>query len=75
MRPRWRLAVDPVRCIGSGTCIATAPDRFAYDAHQRSTPVTTPVEPDDDVLDAAASCPLQAITVTDDETGEPVDFL
>jgi len=71
---RWQLVVDHELCIGSGTCIATAPEWFAYDAHQRSSPAAATVEPDDSVLDAAASCPLQAIVVTDADTGEPIDL-
>jgi ferredoxin len=35
--------------------------------------VADEIEPDDDVLDAAASCPMEAIVIVDTETGETVE--
>jgi ferredoxin len=66
---RWRLAVDPDRCIGSGLCVAMAPDRFRL-ADGRSRPVEPEVEEAEEILDAALSCPTEAITVRDTGTGE-----
>ncbi|MGH3168107.1 MAG: ferredoxin [Trebonia sp.] len=68
----WRVAVDSRRCIGSGMCVGTAPDRFQFDQEQHSTPVTALIEPDDTVRDAAISCPVEAISLVDDGTGDPV---
>ena len=67
----WKLSVDRA-CIGSGSCVGVAPRHFQLDADQRSHPIAVQVEPDDAVLDAAASCPIEAITVTDLETGAEV---
>ena len=63
-QPRWRVAVDRDRCIGSGMCVGTAPSLFRL-AGDRSRPVNERVEPDEAVLDAAETCPMEAITVRD----------
>ena len=68
----WRVRVDSGRCISSGMCVAAAPDRFAFDPGQHSRPVSELIDEDEAVRDAAASCPVEAISVTDAETGAPV---
>jgi ferredoxin len=70
---RWRIDVDRARCIGSGMCVGTAPGRFELDGDSRSHPVTETGPADQAVLDAAASCPVEAITVVDTATGEAID--
>jgi ferredoxin len=60
----WHVEIDEHTCIGSGMCAALLPEVFALDgavAH----PVTSAVDADEIVLDAADSCPAMAITVTD----------
>ena len=68
----WRITVDHT-CIGSGSCAGIAPDRFELDdVEGRAHPVTPDVAPDDEaVLDAVASCPMEAISVVDLTTGRP----
>ncbi|MBV9381605.1 MAG: ferredoxin [Streptosporangiaceae bacterium] len=68
----WRVRVDTGLCIGSGMCVGTAPDRFAFDADQHSRPVSEVTGEEEAVRDAAASCPVEAISLTDAETGAPV---
>jgi ferredoxin len=68
----WNITVTPA-CIGSGVCAGTAPRYFALGPDGLSRPLASPTEPDDEVLGAAASCPMEAIAVTDLETGEPVE--
>jgi ferredoxin len=68
----WRVRVDTGLCISSGMCVAIAPDRFAFDPDGHSCPVSELVDEDGDVRDAAASCPVEAISITDAETGAPV---
>jgi ferredoxin len=74
MTPRWKVSVDPQVCMSSGSCVGTAPGRFAFDAQQRSRPVEEVIDADESVRDAAASCPVEAITLTHADTGEPVDL-
>jgi ferredoxin len=68
----WRVTVDAGVCIGSGVCVGTAPDRFTFDESQHSRPVRALTEPDHRVRDAAMSCPVEAILLTDANTGKPV---
>ncbi|GGL54856.1 ferredoxin [Planomonospora parontospora] len=58
-----RIAIDPARCIGAGTCAALAPHVFR--AHADGTQVLTPQAPAENAItDAADCCPVQAITLT-----------
>jgi ferredoxin len=66
---RWRVSVDPERCIGSGLCASTAPRSFQL-VGNLSRPVKEVTEPDDAVRDAADFCPAEAIEVRDAITAE-----
>jgi ferredoxin len=68
----WRVTVDTGLCISSGVCLGTAPGRFRFDESQHSSPVRALTEPDDQIRDAAVACPVEAIRLTDAETGKPV---
>ncbi|MFC4564161.1 ferredoxin [Nocardiopsis mangrovi] len=62
----WNVRVDGSMCIGSGMCVGAAPGHFAFDDDTGlSEAVAESVEPDDAVLDAAESCPVEAIMVLD----------
>jgi len=69
---RWVIVVDKSTCIGSGVCAGTAPGRFVLDEQQRSGPVEAEIAPDETVRDAAACCPVEAISLVDADTGEQV---
>jgi ferredoxin len=66
---RWKLAVQAETCVASGMCAAMAPKHFILDG-PHSRPLLDETDPDDDVIDAAESCPVEAITVRDAATGE-----
>lgn len=74
MTGRWNVRVDRDVCIGSGMCVGAAPEKFAFDEQQRSRPLSEFIAPDTAVRDAAASCPVEAISLTDAGTGDPVDL-
>ncbi|WP_307868343.1 ferredoxin [Umezawaea beigongshangensis] len=61
----WRIDVDRETCVGSGMCTAIASNRFVLVA-DRARAVDATVEPDEAVLDAAESCPMEAIVVRDE---------
>ncbi|MEV5598352.1 ferredoxin [Streptomyces sp. NPDC052496] len=69
---RWHVEVDRSVCIGSGLCVATAPDGFELDTARQSHPVHPECDACDDVLAAAEGCPVEAITVRLAATGEVV---
>jgi ferredoxin len=71
-RDVWRVSVAET-CIGSGGCQGVAPAHFVRGDDGNSRVLATEIEPDQAVLDAAASCPMEAITVYDANTGEPIE--
>src|SRR5262249_49552939 len=71
-RLMWRVTVND-RCVGSGSCIGIARRHFRLDRDDRSPPVDVEVAPSEAVLDAAASCPMEAILVVDLETDEVLE--
>ncbi|WP_190020912.1 ferredoxin [Streptomyces hiroshimensis] len=80
MSGRWRVQVDQGLCVGSGMCVGSAPEAFALDAGRRSRPVAEEIaeevaeetDASGPVLAAAESCPVEAITISVLDTGEPV---
>ena len=72
MTARYRIKVDPAVCQGSGLCAGIAPEHFEVGDDYRSRPLREVVDANEDVRDAAECCPLEAITLTDADTGQPV---
>lgn len=67
----WLIDVDGQTCIGSGICAGTAPDDFELvDGVARAK--RGEVEQSEAVVDAAESCPVEAILVKDAVNGEVV---
>jgi ferredoxin len=62
---QWKLTVDRFVCIGSGLCAGTAPQYFQLGPDRKSHPVSSLIDPDEEVLDVAVSCPVEAITVAE----------
>ncbi len=60
----WTVEVDRTTCLGTGMCTSIAPGRFRLEG-ATSVPVSPSVEPDDAIIDAAESCPMEAILVRD----------
>jgi ferredoxin len=62
-----KVKVDRDLCIGVGNCVAFAPSVFALDADNKAV-VLDPSSVDEfTLLEAAKSCPEQAIVIEDDE--------
>jgi ferredoxin len=64
---RVHIEVDRGLCIGSGDCVDTAPDVFQLDDEDKAVVVDPDGAPVDDVVQAAANCPVSAITVEGEE--------
>ncbi|MBB5933238.1 ferredoxin [Streptomyces zagrosensis] len=77
MTERWHIEVDQDACIGSGMCVGSAPDAFRRGVVGAAEPIAAETDPSDPVLDAAESCPVEAITIRSRASGElifpPVD--
>ncbi len=62
-----RVRVDRDLCTGLGNCVALAPTVFELDDDNKAV-VLNPSSVDDDILlEAAESCPYDAIIIEDDE--------
>jgi ferredoxin len=64
---RWQLSVEDT-CIGSAVCAGMAPSYFTV-PKDRAVPVAAEVDADEDVIDVALSCPMEAIRVVELDTG------
>ena len=62
-----KVKVDRELCIGVGNCVAIAPTAFTLDDENKAV-VLSPGSVDRDILlEAAESCPEEAIILEDDE--------
>jgi ferredoxin len=67
----YRIEIDRSLCSGFGSCVELAPDAFELgDDGQANRLVRTTDDPA--VVEAAATCPMGAISIFDAETGEQV---
>ncbi len=66
------IQVDGPTCISSGYCRNFAPDVFAAGPDKKSVVKQSPVPESPDLQDAWESCPSEAISVRDADTGEAV---
>lgn len=66
------MHIDRSLCIGAATCVAMAPKAWALDDEAKAIILdTSEEETDAALLEAAKSCPVMAIFLTDD-TGKQV---
>jgi len=62
-----QVRVDRDLCIGVGNCVAFAPTVFKLDEENKAVVLDPSSIDDATLLEAAESCPEQAIIVEDDE--------
>jgi len=64
-----RAKVDRQECIGDGSCEDIAPDYFQLDEEGLATVIKDPVAEEDEdlVREAAEACPVEAITLENDQ--------
>jgi len=65
-----KVSVDRDLCIGAGNCVAVAPSVFQLDAENKAVVIDEQGAADEVIWNAAQSCPVQAIILEDEETGE-----
>ena len=68
---KLEVEVGPT-CISSGYCRNTLPDVFGAREDRKSFVKQNPVQDSPELRDAFESCPVEAITARDAETGEEV---
>lgn len=62
-----KVRVDRDLCISLGNCVAIAPTVFAFDDENKAKVLDPSSVDDNTLLEAAESCPVNAIIVEDDE--------
>jgi len=62
-----KVRVDRDLCIGVGNCVALAPTVFTLDKDNKAVVLDPSSVDDDTLLEAAESCPENAIIVENDE--------
>ncbi|MFD0689654.1 ferredoxin [Actinomadura fibrosa] len=72
MSGRWNVSVDRRVCARTGLCAASAPAQFELDETGQSHARAETTAGSDEVMEAAESCPVEAIAISDAETGEPL---
>jgi ferredoxin len=65
---RVRVTVDASLCVCSSTCVGMAPDLFSIEDGV-ARPIHDVVDASEELLDVAASCPVEAILISPDEGG------
>ena len=69
VRHLW-IAVDRTACAGNAMCMAIAPNTFDIDDLGKASVVDPRGDSPELALEAAANCPVRAISVTDADTGD-----
>lgn len=67
MSSKYKIKVDKAKCIGCGTCSAIAPKTFKLDSNNKAVVQKGDKDNDKTILQAAQSCAVLAITLTDTE--------
>ena len=65
-----RIEVDPNRCVGSTMCVQFAGTVFALNEAGQAVIIDADGADRDEIIDAAAECPMEAISVSDAASGE-----
>ncbi len=70
--PKLKIMVDRGLCIGAASCVEVAPEVFQLDEENIAIVVDPWGTDRETILDAASSCPVDAITLIDEETGKQI---
>ncbi len=70
MAPKLRISVDLNVCVGNAMCETFAPKVFVLNDDRQSQVADPEGDTMENILEAAENCPVSAIKVVDEETGE-----
>ena len=67
---KLKIVVNEEECIGDGLCAQEAPGTFEMNDDDKAVVLNPPTDDEETIIEAASSCPVDAITVTDEESGK-----
>ena len=70
MARKLKITVDEDECVGDGVCCEEAPNTFELNDDAKAVLKDGPHDDEDTIIEAAQSCPTDAIKVEDADTGE-----
>lgn len=70
MGRRIRVWVDQTKCIGSAFCVDASPNVFTLDESGKAIVIDPKGDTQEKIWEAAEGCPVSAIIIEDEETGE-----
>tara|TARA_B100001964_G_scaffold42829_1_gene47515 strand:+ start:528 stop:770 length:243 start_codon:yes stop_codon:yes gene_type:complete len=70
MARKITVSVDHDVCVGNAMCVTIATKAFELNDDRQAAPASPDGDTEELILEAAESCPVAAITVTDADTGE-----
>jgi ferredoxin len=70
MARKLRIRIDHDTCVGNAMCETFASNVFRLNDNRQAEAVDPSGDSEEKILEAAANCPVSAITVEDAETGE-----
>jgi len=71
-KAKLKICIDREECIGDAICVNEAPETFDLDDDQKAVVLASDGDEREYIVEAAKSCPLDIITLTDAETGEQI---
>ncbi len=69
---KYKIEVDRDLCIGDQACCAEAPNTFEMDDENIAIVTNAEGDSEEEILAAAKICPVDAIIITDTESGEQI---
>jgi ferredoxin len=69
---KYKIDIDRELCIGDGACCGEAPNTFEMDTDNIAIVKSADGHTPEEIVQAAQVCPVDAIKLTDAQTGEQV---
>jgi ferredoxin len=67
-----KIVVDRAKCIGAANCVGIAPGTFKLDGEKKAIVLDAGAHDEGTIFEAAEVCPVEAILLYDEKTGEKV---